>query len=193
MFPLPLLSVAEQLYRTAISAGWGKEDDCMMTRLYLPNGPALVHAQTLISEADFDGIFPVYYSGIEQLLIAVHFAVISEAMSFCEKLGIDTNIMFDIVSNAAGSSTVFHKSTFEAMQKENWSLAAISNADSTQDILVNRLVSMMSPANQRSGALITIQSRSVSSANAIGYPVFLSSAALQEFCRQLPRGKPPVN
>lgn len=32
---LPMISTAEQIYMTAISAGWGKEDDCVITRLYL--------------------------------------------------------------------------------------------------------------------------------------------------------------
>lgn len=34
-FPLPMISTVEQIYMTAISAGWGKEDDCVITRLYL--------------------------------------------------------------------------------------------------------------------------------------------------------------
>ena len=179
MFPLPMLSVAEQLYTTAISAGWGKEDDCVMTRLYLPNRPDLVTEQAKSPETSQST--QLQYDDIGFLLIGVHLAVISEAMSFCEKLGIDTDIMFDIVSNAAGSSVMFVDS-FNYMQKKNWSLGAVPNAN----LVRYQLVSMMSTGTQRSGLLIKIQSESVSKANRIRYPVFLSSAALQEFYRQLP-------
>ena len=180
MFPLPMLSVAEQLYTTAISAGWGKEDDCVMTRLYLPNRPDLVTEQAKSSKPSESP--QLQFDDIKYLLIGVHLAVISEAMSFCEKLGIDTDIVFDIVSNAAGSSTMFVDS-FKYMQKKNWSLGAVPNAN----IVRYQLVSMTSTRTQRFGMLIKIQSESVSKANGIRYPVFLSSAALQEFYRQVPR------
>ena len=134
MFPLPLLSMAEQLYTTAISAGWGKEDDCVMTRLYLPNRPDLVTEQVKASK---DSEPPqLQIRDIEHLLIGVHVAVISEAMSFCEKLGIDTDIMFDIVSNAAGSSIMFTRS-FKGMQKQKWSLGGVPNAEMVRDQLVS--------------------------------------------------------
>ena len=134
MFPLPMLSVAEQLYTTAISAGWGKEDDCVMTRLYLPNRPDLVTEQAKSPETSQST--QLQYHDIRFLLIGVHLAVISEAMSFCEKLGIDTDIMFDIVSNAAGSSVMFATS-FKDMQKENWSLWAVPDASRVRDLLVS--------------------------------------------------------
>ena len=180
MFPLPMLSAAEQLYTTAISAGWGKEDDCVMTRLYLPNRSDLVMEQVKSSKTSEPP--QLQFHDIKFLLMGVHVAVISEAMSFCEKLGIDTDIMFDIVSNAAGSSVMFTHS-FKDMQKKNWSLRAVPNAN----LVRYQLVSMTSTGIQRSGMLIKIQSESVGRANGIRYPVFLSSAALQEFYRQQSR------
>ena len=178
MFALPMLSMAEQLYTTAISAGWGKEDDCVMTRLYLPNRPDLVTEQAKSSKT-FEPP-QLHFHDIKYLLIGVHVAVISEAMTFCEKLGIDTDIMFDIVSNAAGSSAMFSH-MFKGMQKEKWSLGALHSTD----LMRSQLVSKMSTGHQRTEMLIKTQSESVAKANAIKYPVFLSSAALQEFYRQL--------
>ncbi len=180
MFPLPMLSMAEQLYTTAISAGWGKEDDCVVTRLYLPNRSDLVMEQVKPSKASEPP--QLQFHDIKFLLIGVHVAVISEAMSFCEKLGIDTDLMYDIVSNAAGSSTMFTRS-FKDMQKENWSLRAVPNAN----LVRYQLVSTTSTGTKHSGMLIQIQSESISRANEIRYPVFLSSAALQEFYRQQSR------
>ena len=149
----------------------------MMTRLYLPNRPDLVTEQVKSSKTSETP--PLQFHDIEFLLIGVHVAVISEAMAFCEKLGIDTDIMFDIVSNAAGSSVMFSR-MFKELQKENWSLGALHT-----DRVRNKLVSTTSTGNQRTGMLIKTQSESVLKANAIQYPVFLSSAALQEFYRQL--------
>ena len=180
MFPLPMLSMAEQLYTTAISAGWGKEDDCVMTRLYLPNRHDLVKEQVKSSKASEPP--QLQFHDIKFLLVGVHAAVISEAMSFCEKLGIDTEIMFDIVSNAAGSSIMFMRS-FKDMQKAKWPLRAVPNAN----LVRYQLVSMTNTGAQRSGILIKTQAESVSKANGIRYPVFLSSAALQEFYRQQSR------
>ena len=141
--------MAEQLYMTAISAGWGKEDDYVMTRLYLPNRSDLVIEQIKASKASEPPQFK--FQDIEYLLIGVHVAVISEAMSFCETLGIDTDIMFDIVSNAAGSSVMFTRS-FKDMQNKNWSLGGVPHAARVRD----RLVSMLSTGTQRYGLLIKI-------------------------------------
>ena len=129
--------MAEQLYTTAISAGWGKEDDCVMTRLYLPDRYDLVTEQvkaTKVSEPPQLG-----FRHIEHLLIGVHAAVISEAMFFCRLLQIDRDIMFDIVSNAAGSSAMFIRS-FKGMQKQGFLLAGVPNAD----LVRTQLVSMVS-------------------------------------------------
>ena len=133
-FPLCLLSVSEQLYMTAISAGWGKEDDCVLTRLYLSRHPDLVAQQAgsfKCSEAP-----AISASDIRDLMIGVHLAALSEAMAFCERLGIDTDLMFDIVSNAAGASAVFPKA-FKDMQKGQWSLRSVDHVEEIRDALVS--------------------------------------------------------
>ena len=134
-FPLPLLSTSEQLYMTGISAGWGKEDDCVMVRLYLPGRPNLVAEQ---AGSPFEGHQSPLVSAVDikNLMVGVHLAAMSEAMSFCEVLGIDTTLMFDIVSNAAGASTVFLK-YFEPMQQGKWSLKSIPGIKSIRDNLVS--------------------------------------------------------
>ena len=122
---------------TAISAGWGKEDDCVMTRLYLPNGHDLVTQQTKATKTSEPP--QLEFRHIEHLLIGVHAAVISEAMTFCAFLQIDRDIMFDIVSNAAGSSAMFKRS-FKSMQERGFQLAGVPNAE----LVIKQLVSMVS-------------------------------------------------
>ena len=118
----------------AISSGWGKGDDWVMVRLYLPGRPNITSQQVkAIPEAN-SGQFAI--GDIEDLLIGVHLAVMSEAMTFCERLGIDVDLMFDIVSNAAGSSAVFVK-TFSDLRTGAWSLKAVHDVERIR----NRLVS----------------------------------------------------
>ncbi|KAL8698169.1 MAG: hypothetical protein Q9201_006726 [Fulgogasparrea decipioides] len=136
-FPLPLVSIAEQLYLTSISAGWGKEDDCVTVRLYLPGNGDLVADQ---AGASGTVSINITLDTVQDLMIGVHTAAVSEAMSFCERLGIDTDLMFDIVSNAAGASRMFVKA-FEPMKQGGWSLKAAPDAKGIRD----RLVSAISP------------------------------------------------
>lgn len=135
-FPLPLLSTAEQLYVTAISAGWGKEDDCVLVRLYLPDRPNLV-AQ-LAQQLNSPKVPTSSVSDIADLLVGVHLAAMAEAMSYCEYLGIDTNMMFDVVSNAAGASSIFLKA-FPEMQGAGWSLRAVDGIERIRERLVSYL------------------------------------------------------
>lgn len=135
-FPLPLLSTSEQLYMTGISAGWGKEDDCAMVRLYLPGRPDLVEQQAKSFEGAKDPVVSV--SAIENLMVGVHLAAMSEAMSFCKYLDIDTDLMFDIVSNAAGASAVFSRKNFDAMRNGKWSLGSAPDAAGIRDGLVGQ-------------------------------------------------------
>lgn len=54
-FPVPLSSAAEQLYLSGAAAGYGREDDAGLVRVYLPQTPNAVHEQaksTVTEEAN---------------------------------------------------------------------------------------------------------------------------------------------
>ncbi|KAL9578908.1 MAG: hypothetical protein Q9203_006924, partial [Teloschistes exilis] len=165
--PLPLLSTAEQLYLTSISAGLAKEDDCVTVRLYIPAHPTLV-ADRASSATPTTKTLPepisnnVTIETIRDLLIGVHLAVVAEAMSFCDRLGIDADLMYDIVANAAGASNAF-VSSFEALRKGGWALKAAPDAEGVRDRLAEAMEKVYP----------------------LRYPLHLSSAALQEFDRSL--------
>jgi len=116
-----------------ISAGWGKEDDCVLVRLYLPGRHNLV-AQ-LAKPSDSRELSALSVSDIKDLMVGVHLAGMTEAMSFCDRLGIDSDLMFDVVSNAAGSSSVFLRA-FSDMQGARWSLKAIAGIEDIRKRLV---------------------------------------------------------
>ena len=72
---------------------------------------------------------------IKDLMVGVHLAGMAEAMSFCEHLGLDVDLMFDVVSNAAGASSVFVK-YFEDMKRGGWTLKAVPEAGRIRDAMV---------------------------------------------------------
>ena len=105
-----------------------------MVRLYLPQSADLVHE--LVNAPQSTKASPITINDIRSLMVGVHLATISEAMSFCERLGIDIDLMFDIISNAAGVSNVFLKS-FAEMRRGAWSLKAVQGIDQINYHLVS--------------------------------------------------------
>lgn len=57
-FPLPLSSAAEQLYLSASSQGFGKEDDSGLVRTFTPTNPSLVHEQAKSAVVGADELTP---------------------------------------------------------------------------------------------------------------------------------------
>ena len=132
-FRLPLLERSEELYQDCSALGWEREDDCVVARLYMPGQPNLVAEHAKSWEGHDQPRMSI--DDIESLMMGVHLAVINEAMVFCERLEIDTDLMFDIVSNAAGSSAVFLK-YFQQMQKDAWFLRLVPGVNDLRDRLV---------------------------------------------------------
>ncbi|CAF9943762.1 MAG: hypothetical protein ALECFALPRED_001205, partial [Alectoria fallacina] len=134
-FALPLLAVAEQLYMSAVSAGWGAEDDCVVVRLYLLGKPGLVVERAGNKASESSGpASMISVDEIKDLMVGVHLATMSEAMAFCEKLGIDADLMYDIVANAAGASRVFEK-YFRGMREKGWGLKGVEGVEGIRDRL----------------------------------------------------------
>ncbi|KAL8782377.1 MAG: hypothetical protein Q9213_005418 [Squamulea squamosa] len=163
-FPLPLLSTAEQLYLTAISNGWGAEDDCVLVRLYLPpdQGDLVVRQVGTKSSPTAPNVsHNVSWETIRDIMIGVHVAAITEAMGFCEHIGIDVALMYDVVNNAAGNSRML-ESCFRGLKKQGWRVWGLEESNG----IVDRLA------------------KAVDDVCPLQYPLFLGSAALQELWRQ---------
>lgn len=107
-------------------------------RLYLRGEGREDLVERLAGEGGVEGLGKgeVGVDDIRNLMIGVHLAVLSEAMTFCEKIGVSTDLIYDIVSNAAGSSAAFVKH-FAEMQKGKWSLRSVAGVDGIRDRLVS--------------------------------------------------------
>jgi 3-hydroxyisobutyrate dehydrogenase-like beta-hydroxyacid dehydrogenase len=57
-FPLPLSSVAEQLYLSASSQGFGRQDDSGLVRIFTPSAPTIVHDQAKTTTAQSSSLTP---------------------------------------------------------------------------------------------------------------------------------------
>ena len=133
-FPLPLVGVSAQLYASAVARGWAGEDDCVLVRLYLPEYPDLVIERA--GNADSSAArYGVCAGDIQDLLVGVHLAGMSEAMRFCDVLGLDADLMFDIVCHAAGGSRVFEQH-FRGMRGDGWGLKGVEGAEDVRTRLV---------------------------------------------------------
>lgn len=75
-------------------------------------------------------------SEIRVLLVGVHLAAMSEAMAFCEVLGIDTELMYDIVLNTAGASKVLER-YFQQMKEKSWVVGGMQEVEGIRDRLVS--------------------------------------------------------
>ena len=137
--PLPVLASAEQLYAWAISAGWGALDDCVVVRLYLGNRPDLVAERAGKAAKGSGQASMVAVEEIRDLMVGVHLAGMCEAMAFCERLGIGAELMYDIVSNAAGASRVFEK-YFRDLKEGKWCLKGVEGVEGVRERLVSRLL-----------------------------------------------------
>ncbi len=55
---------------------------------------------------------------VNQILVGIHFAATAEAVFFGVKLGLDPNIIFEVVSKSAGNSFIFNKSLPQIIKKD---------------------------------------------------------------------------
>jgi 3-hydroxyisobutyrate dehydrogenase len=143
-----LVAAAEQVYIAGAHAGWAKDDDSTIWRLFLPGYPIDAIFQmtkkdsTLIARNDAISIQDVI-----DLFAGSHLATAVEAMGFTEAVGLDTDVMYDIISKAAGANTQFIDCV-PKMKKPTWTLKGVLTAKEISDRLVRLFDSPYSDLSQ---------------------------------------------
>jgi 3-hydroxyisobutyrate dehydrogenase len=103
-FPTPLVSVAEQVYLSALTLGFGSHDDAGMVRTYYTH-PISKVTQYFAKEPDklqsTEGC-----SIIIRLLKAIHLCAAAEAIAFAHHLGIGLEQFYELCIDAAGGSAM---------------------------------------------------------------------------------------
>jgi 3-hydroxyisobutyrate dehydrogenase len=100
-----LASATEQVLASGVSAGLGLIDDAALVGVYLPKDPTLVLklAASSTTAAEDDKKLKL----VSQVMAGVHLAAAAEAMSLGMKVGLEPNKLYEIISTAAGTSSMF--------------------------------------------------------------------------------------
>ncbi|RAL59915.1 hypothetical protein DID88_000542 [Monilinia fructigena] len=136
--PLFLCSAAEQVLVSGVRSGFGLEDDSGLVRAYIPTQPSLVFEQTTAVTA---------ISGHDPRLKLVE-DILAGA------IGLDAEMLYDIVKGAAGASTMF-------VEK----VPALLSGKCTSKVTVNNIIARLNLA--------------IEEASQIKYPLHLTATALQ--------------
>jgi 3-hydroxyisobutyrate dehydrogenase len=97
--------VTEQIYISSSSNGLGREDDAGVVRAYLPvDSPSLIKDMTSAPGSSEDARKT---SIVLQLLEGIHLIAAVEALALARKCGLDVKYVYEIISNAAGTSRTF--------------------------------------------------------------------------------------
>ncbi|TKA69743.1 hypothetical protein B0A49_13389 [Cryomyces minteri] len=128
-FPMPLANTAEQLYISGVARGWLRDDDACMVQLFLPSSsPDLVSSKAK-ADVKMASNFQVSSDTVNDLLAGVHLAASIEAMAFAKHLGMDTRLMYEIISKAAGWCKIFDDAVPPMLEADQWALGKCSIAE----------------------------------------------------------------
>lgn len=153
-FPLFLSSTTEQVLASGVSAGLGLIDDAALVGVYLPQSPSAI-LKLASSSATLSPDDPKLLL-VEKIMAGVHLAAAAEAMSLGVKVGLEAKKLFEIISTAAGSSSMFVEATMQL-------LSGVWKEGSSVDDVIAELT------------------EAVEGAQKLKYPLHLTGTALQLF------------
>ncbi|EMC93502.1 hypothetical protein BAUCODRAFT_37187 [Baudoinia panamericana UAMH 10762] len=159
-FPAPLANTAHYTYLQGVQAGMLKDDDAKLVQLYLPDSQGDLVSKMAEADVKMASSHQVSKDTVADLLCGIHLAASVEGMAFCQHLkGIDSKLMCEIISKAAGWNAMFTKCIPGMLEKDSWTLADCPEAED-----VGRKLS-----------------DAVNKCRQIGYPCPMAAAALQQF------------
>lgn len=131
-FPLPLENAATELYIAGTHAGFTKEDDAGLVRLYLPKDKQDAVGQLAKGEQTRQGKGDVTVETIVDVLAGVHLASTSECMKFAQYVGMDVELLVDIITRGAGSSNMFKTAVPQMLKAGDFSLHSVKESSGIQ-------------------------------------------------------------
>ncbi|KAF9893005.1 hypothetical protein FE257_012416 [Aspergillus nanangensis] len=141
-----------------VEASAHADDDCTALNTYLMRTGSL-HSLRESSHLSKHPSKTINEAVITSLLIGIHAAASIEVLKFAQRLGLDSEMVRDIVRDAAGHSAMFEKVCAQLQGKSDIFLRTLDNyEDIAQDL-----------------------SSAIDIAKSAKYPLFFASAALQQF------------
>lgn len=143
-FPLPLSSAAEQLYLSASSQGYGREDDAGLVRIFTPNTPTIVHDQTKTSMISEDltpvvtptEIHKIGFIGLGAMGFGMAKTLVNAGFSVC---GYDVHEPSVRKFVAVGGKSFAAHSPIEAAQDAEILILMVQNAAQVEDVLFGEI------------------------------------------------------
>lgn len=102
-FPVPLCSIAEQLYVTGLNRDFGSNDDSSLVRLWTPTPVSSITSSFSASEK------AAKLDLVASLLVGIHLVAAAEGVSFAKHLGVPLAQYYELCVDAAGGSTQFRE------------------------------------------------------------------------------------
>lgn len=100
-FPVPLCSIAEQLYITGLNKDYGANDDAGLVRLWTTEPVSSI--QSSLSEDDKKAKLEL----VSNLLNGIHLCAAAEGISFAKNLGVPLAQYYELCVEAAGGSVQY--------------------------------------------------------------------------------------
>lgn len=171
--PLFLCSAAEQVLASGVRSGFGLDDDSGLVRAYIPTQPSLVFDQTTTSTTSADD---TKLKLVEDILAGVHLVAAVEAMAFGQAIGLDTEMLYDVVKGAAGASAMFVDRVPALLSGKCTSKSSI------HDVIARLVSNLQDPFTiiPCEYMVLTIkQNKAIEEASRVKYPLHLTATALQ--------------
>lgn len=135
-FPLALANTAQQLYVAAVNAGQAKEDDAGLVRLYLPPGKdKSVGDLATQSPAATSGEADITIETVIDIMAGINLASTRECLKFAKHVGMDLELLSDIILKGAGGSTIFDEVAPVLLKDPKLSLTSVQEADAIREKL----------------------------------------------------------
>ncbi|KAI9685106.1 MAG: hypothetical protein M1820_010842, partial [Bogoriella megaspora] len=102
-FPTPLSSIAEQVYLSGLSRGWGPKDDAEMVRMYSEGPVSKVEKKASGEDRQRKTQLVI------RMLVAIHVCAAAESIAFAKHVGIPLEQFYELAVDAAGGSLMFRE------------------------------------------------------------------------------------
>lgn len=113
--PVILQGMSLQLYLKALNEGLAKEDDAGLVKLYLSE-EKVESIKVLANSGSKTGKSDITIQSIIDLLVGINVASAYECFAYAAKVGLDSELLVNIISEGAGNTSVF-KSTKQDFDK----------------------------------------------------------------------------
>lgn len=134
-FPLILANMAQQLYIAGTHAGYTKDDDAGLVRFYLPAGKRDAVGRSAKEFNRFDGESGITVETIVDVMAGVHLASTRECLAFAKFVGMDLELLMDIVNRGAGASRMFELAAKSMLMNGEISLRAVAGVEGVRQRL----------------------------------------------------------